>query len=120
MYHAIHSVVSKLATSDTVKLTSTNKISNDELNLLEGPEVMANMHFIYASIIQNGTSSWKALAFLRKIKFEEEGFDFRIHFNDDHVPDGIVWMTKAMRKSLVRYGDIIFLDVKKRQHNKLC
>ena len=54
------------------------------------------------------------------MKFEEEGFDFRIHFNDDHVPDGIVWITKAMRRSLVQYGDVIFLDTQKRQYNKLC
>ena len=72
--------------------------------------------------MQNGTSFWKALAFLRKIKFEEEGFDFRIHFDEDHVHvlDGIVWITKAMRKSLVRYGDIIFLDAQKRWYIKLC
>ena len=67
---------------------------------MEGPEEMTNIHSIYTSIIQNGTSSWKALAFLRRIKFEEEEFDFRIHFNDKHVPDGIVWITKAMRKYL--------------------
>ena len=90
MYYITHSVVATLAISNTVRLASTDKTSNDELNLLEGPEVMVNIHSIYASIMQNGTSSWKALTFQRKIKFEEEKFDFRIHFNDDHVPDGII------------------------------
>ena len=54
------------------------------------------------------------------MKFEEEGFDFLAHFNNEHVSDGIVWTTKAMRKSLVRYGDIIFLDAQKRQYDKMC
>ena len=51
LYHATHSVVSTLETSDAVKLTSTDKISNDECKLLESPEVMANIHSIYASIM---------------------------------------------------------------------
>ena len=70
--------------------------------------------------MQSGNSSWKALAFLRKMKSEEEGFDFRIRFNKDHVPDGIVWITKSMRNNLLRFGNIIFLDAQKRQYNKLC
>ena len=54
------------------------------------------------------------------MKSEEEGFDYRIHFNEEHVPDGIVWVTKEMTSNLVRFGDIIFLNAQKRKCNTLC
>jgi hypothetical protein len=70
--------------------------------------------------MQSGTSPWKVLAFLRMIKSEEEGFYYRIHFNEEHVPDGIVRVIKEMKINLLRFGDVMFLDVQKHQYNKLC
>ena len=53
------------------------------------------------------------------MKHEGEGFDCRIRFNEEYVPDTIVWVTKEMKLSSIRFGDIIFL-AQKRQYNKLC
>ena len=41
------------------------------------------------------------------MKSEEEGFDYRIHFDEEHVLDGIVWVTKEVKLNLIRFGDII-------------
>ena len=103
-----------------MRLTSLTRISQEEMNIVETPDVINNIHSIYANILQSGSSSWKALAFLRKMKHEEDGFDYRIHFNEEHVPDGIVWTTKQMKENLIRYGDILFLDSQKRQYNNMC
>ena len=40
--------------------------------------------------MQNGNSTWKAYAFLKSMKRKEPGFDFRVHFDEEQVPDGIV------------------------------
>ena len=120
LYHAKNCNVSLLTTADAMRLTSGDKISTEESSVVESPEVINNIQSIYANIMQSGTSSWKALAFLRMMKSEEEGFDYRIHFNEEHVPDGIVWVTKEMKANLLRFGDVMFLDAQKRQYNKLC
>ena len=49
------------------------------------------------------------------MKTESTGFDFRMHFDEEDAPDGIVWMTLTMRRTLLQYGDILFLDAQKRQ-----
>ena len=47
-------------------------------------------------------------------------FDFRIRFNDEKLPIGLVWITYTMRQRLLKYGQVLFLDAQKRQYNKLC
>ena len=42
-----------------------------------------------------------------------------MHFYEEETPDGIVWMTLTMRRTLLQYGDILFIDAKKRQYNKI-
>ena len=62
---------------------------------------------------------WKVFSYLNKLRKEESGFDFRIHLDNDDTPDGIVWMTLTMKRMLLQYGDILFLDAQKRQYNKM-
>ena len=69
--------------------------------------------------MKSGTHTWKALSYLNILKKYESGFDFRIHFDEDDTPDGIVWMTVHMKKSLLQFGDILFLDAQKRQYNRM-
>ena len=47
------------------------------------------------------------------------GFDYRMHYNSEGLPDAIVWMTLQMKKNLLQYGDILFLDAQMRQYNKI-
>ena len=53
------------------------------------------------------------------MKHEEKGFYYRIHFNEEHVRDEIVWMNKVMKEHLIRYGNILLFDAQKRQYNKI-
>ena len=70
--------------------------------------------------MSNGSESWKALAHLNELKKTLTGFDFRIRFNKENLPVVIVWITLQMRKQLLQFGDIVFLDSQKRQYNKIC
>ena len=65
---------------------------------------------MFATLMQSGTHGWKALAYLKKLKREQVGFDYRIHYNSEGLPDAIVWMTLHIPKNLLQYGDIVFLD----------
>ena len=74
---------------------------------------------MFMQIIQTGDASWKAKACLKKLKKTLNGFDYRIHFNDEGNPDAIIWMTLHMRKQLCQYSSILSLDSQNRQFNKL-
>ena len=43
-----------------------------------------------------------------------------MHFDEEDASDGMVWITLTMRRTLLQYGDIVFLDAQKRQYNKMC
>ena len=43
-----------------------------------------------------------------------------IRFNEDDIPDAIVYISSAMRENLIRYGDILFLGTQKKQCTKMC
>ena len=101
------------------KILSSSDITDEELKALDSPHIIENFRAIYARIMQNSSESWKALALLKELRSKLTGFDFRIRFNNEKLPIGIVWMTFTMRQHLLRYGDIIFLDAQKRQYNKL-
>ena len=102
------------------KLLSSSSITDDELQFTDDPKVLANFRSMYSRIMQNGSELWKALALLKELRRRLTGFDFRIRLGEDNVPTGLVWITYHMRKHLLQYGDILFLDTQKRQYNKLC
>ena len=62
--------------------------------------------------------TWHAHAFLEKLCAEDPGFDFCIHRDQDHNPDGICWILPQMRSDLLWYGTSFFLDCKKTQYNR--
>ena len=64
---------------------------------------------------QNGV-----IEYLESLKSKDRYFQYFISCNNDQEVNGIVWMTRYMREFWIRYGDIIFLDSKKKQLNKLC
>ena len=45
------------------------------------------------TLMKSGTQTWKALAYINTLKKELVGFDYRIHYNSEGLPDGIVRMT---------------------------
>ena len=47
-------------------------------------------------------------------------FQYNVHVGPDGLPDAIMFMTAAMRKNLICYGLMMFLDAKMRAFNQLC
>ena len=62
---------------------------------------------MYEKLIQSCTNIWKAIASLKILKMEMNGFDYRIYFDVEELPDSSVLMTYEMRNNLLRYGDIL-------------
>ena len=110
IFHATNHNSVHLTISDCVKLTNTARISAKEEDMLLVPNINKNYRDMFTTIMQSGTQTWKALAYLNKLKRELVGFDYRIHYNSEGLPDAIVWMTLQMKKNLLQYGDILFLD----------
>lgn len=61
----------------------------------------------------------KAIEYLNRLQQVILETDFRLRYNQFHLPDAIMWMTPFIKNSLVRYGDILCLDAKKRQYSRL-
>ena len=119
LYHASHPDALELACEHASGLISESCVNNKELSVLNDNTVCTNFRTVYANIMQSGSHTWKALAYLNKLKKEGNGFDFRIHLDEEDTPDGLVWMTVNMKRMLLQYGDILFLDTQKRQYNKM-
>ena len=91
-------------------LLSTSPVTESEINILESPKILHNFRTMYATIMKNGSETWKPLVLLKEMQSQLTGFDFRIRFGDEKVPIGLVWMTYPMRQHLLQYGDVMFLD----------
>mmetsp|Transcript_19634 Transcript_19634/g.48929 ORF Transcript_19634/g.48929 Transcript_19634/m.48929 type:complete len:221 (+) Transcript_19634:1112-1774(+) len=59
------------------------------------------------------------LDLLRQFQHEDKHFDFRVKKDDQGRLVAIVWMTSAMRKAWLRYGDTNFLDAMMRKLSAL-
>ena len=120
LYHAANPNNISINDNNAELLMSTVRVSGKELKVLDDPEVVSNFQQIYSNIMKSGTHTWKALLYLNKLKSQCNGFDYRMHFDADGIPDGIVWMSLRMRKLLLRFRDILSLDTQKRQFNNMC
>ena len=74
---------------------------------------------MYAKVMEQDSNTWSAIQFLKECKDTVEGFDYRVLYSAQGVPTALLYMTARMRYSLLRYGNIIFLDGQKRRYNKM-
>ena len=119
LYHASRKDELPLSINDARQITSKINVTLNEMKVLTDKPVRLNYQAMYEQILHNDKDTWKAVAYLEKLKAEMHGFDFKIHYNNDGLPDAIVFMTHGMRRNLIRFGDILFLDSSKRQLNKI-
>ena len=119
LYHAKNPVTLTLSDANARILTSNGNVTEDEMSVLNDDKLRLNYQSMYEQILHNDSNSWKAISYLEKLKLQMTGFDFKIHYNKDDLPDAIVYMTHGMRRNLIRFGDVLFLDSQKRQFNKL-
>ena len=81
------------------------RFKNSEIGLLDTPRLRCNFRNVHKNLLQNGSNTWKLLAYLRSIKETQSGFEYRVHYDNEGLPDGIVWMALNMRKNLLQYGE---------------
>ena len=93
-------------------------ITESEMSVLNDDHIRLNYQAMCEKILNNVSDTLKAVSYLDDIKLKMYGFDFKIHYNNDRLPDAIVFMIHGMRQNLVRYGNVLFLDSQKRQFNK--
>ena len=116
-YIARHPHCCDVTIADAALMVSTKSISAEEHSVLEDPLIQTNFNSMLQDIMAEDTTTWEALAFVRRCKKTMIGFDFRIRLDDNHRPNGLIYMTPMMCSNLLRFGDMLFLDAQKRGHN---
>ena len=107
LYHASSKDALLLSEADVRQISSNINVTLHEMKVLTDKAVRLNYQAMYEQILHNDKDTWKTVAYLEKLKSEMYGFDFKIHYNKDGLPDAIVFMTHVTRRNLVRFGDII-------------
>ena len=73
-------------------LTSKSRSSADELVSSDNPIFAKNFKHLLQQTMQSDGDTWEALKYLRTLKAEVIGFDFRIQYDTKGLPIAIAWM----------------------------
>ena len=79
--------------------------------------ILHNFTEMMKRIMSEDGNTWTALQLCEETKAKVPGFDYRIRRDSTGKPNGIIWITPENRKNLLRYGDILCLDMQLRQYN---
>ena len=66
--------------------------------------------------MQTGSDTWHAIGFLKEMQNTIPGTTYAIKYDENKLPEGMMWMTPHMKKRAIRYGDIHFLDAQQRPY----
>jgi hypothetical protein len=111
---------SEFKNNEVHKLIGCKGLDTSEEHTLGHMEVAAlRCADILRNILQGTESGWVLKEYLQGLKDEVPGFDYRVARDTQGRPTGAVWITQTMRESWIRYGDLLFLDAKKKPLNKL-
>lgn len=99
--------------------TSERMVAADEVAATDPEAMRLNFGKILAEVMRNSECTWKALGYLKKLKSQISGFDYAVRYDDSHHPCGIMWLFPEQRQFLIRFGSILFLDMRKAAVNKL-
>ena len=91
---------------------SLDKQEESEFGQIEG--LASKCYDILKDVMSDNTVSSRLENYLIQLQEVEDSFQFEIGRDRLGHPIGVVWMTHAMRQSWIRYGDLMFLDAKKR------
>jgi hypothetical protein len=108
-----------LQRQDVTDLLNFKELGQVELECFQSEVAVTTVKEILRQTMQDTGEIWVVEKFLQNMKSRVDGFDFRIPRDPEGRPVGVVWMTKEMRRSWLRYGHAIFLDAQKRKMNKL-
>jgi hypothetical protein len=94
-------------------------VAAEQSTAAESAITRQNFGTLLQECMRNSESTWKTLAFLEHCSSNIPGFVFDIHKDEDGCPDRVCWMFNENRQNLLRYGDILFLDMRKTTVNNL-
>ena len=116
-FHAKNPDFKELSISEASTLLDKSPITNEERKILDDPIIRINFNDMLLKIMSEGSSTWEALAFLKRCKKEIPGFDFRIRLNENNHPCALVFTTLDGRLNAIKYGELVTIDMQHRQHN---
>lgn len=106
-----------LSFEEATQLSSTHPLAADEVVDMDSPLSRQNLMALLMKVMQEGGSTWDCIRFLDTLKEANPGFDYILKKTTEGRPCALAWMTTEMKKDLVRFGNILFLDSQKRQYN---
>ena len=118
-YFARKGLNNELTVEEALALTSKSQSAADEVVDTDDPLISKNINYILRKVMKEDSGTWKAIDYLRELKKVDRDLNFRVAYDSDGAPEGILWMTKMMRTNVIKYGDIISLDMQKRQYNRM-
>jgi hypothetical protein len=86
--------------------------------LADNPAMMINYHELLLRVLQNSSTTWEAKDFLDQCQQNTFGFGYKIRWNERKVPTGVLTMFAQQREDLVRYCDVMSMDMQGRQFNE--
>ena len=116
-FHAANPKYTEISHERAGLLLADSPITQKEHDILIDPITRINFNEMLHKVMAEGSSTWEALAFLRRCKSEMVGFDFRIRLNNKNHPCALMFTTPNGRSNAIRFGDILSLDMQHRQHN---
>ena len=120
---ALSSLASKEAIETVIGYTLRNgttrkrKALDDDASIAVDKASRISKQILRELLPQEG---WKVLLYLAKLKLVDPDFDFRVSYNStSNAPTGVLWCTAGTKENFERFGDILFVDARKRHLNDL-
>jgi hypothetical protein len=95
----------------------TSRSTADETLDFDDPVVANNYKQLLSRVMQESSAPWKVRKFLEECQSNTPGFAYIISTDCDGKPSCITWTTPRMRRDIIRFGDVLFLDAQMRQYN---
>ena len=103
--------------NDAKYLTQKCAVSGTDMEDAKDPLIYSNLLSVLRSVMQSGSTTWHAIGFLKKMKSLDRGLSYAIRTDVNGLPDAVLWMTPIMKKRLIRYGNLLFVDAQLRHYN---
>jgi hypothetical protein len=96
-------------------LTANCHSAADKFVNSNNPIFAKNFKVLLKKTMQEGGQTWDVLKYLRTLKAEVPGFDYRVQYDLKGRPTAMCWMCT----NLLQFGDVLFLDTMMKECNKL-
>jgi hypothetical protein len=67
----------------------------------------------------NSGDIWDVIHLFEQLQDENPSFQYSLKKNEIGKPEAVAWATAEMRRDLIRFGDSMFIDMRKTAVNKI-